>query len=70
MVKCGDVMADGAMFYKNLATKPDIEFKEDFILCTIHRAENTDDENRLRNIFEALNEIAKEQVVLPLHPQL
>lgn len=42
----------------------------DFILCTIHRAENTDDPQRLLNIFEALNEIAKDaQIVLPLHPR-
>ncbi len=35
------------MFYKNLAVKPNIEIKNSFILCTIHRAENTDDETRL-----------------------
>ncbi|GAB1465728.1 UDP-N-acetylglucosamine 2-epimerase (non-hydrolyzing) [Aliarcobacter cryaerophilus] len=70
IVKSGDVMQDGAMFYKNLAVKPNIEIKNSFILCTIHRAENTDDETRLRSIFEALNEIAKEtQVILPLHPR-
>jgi len=70
IVKSGDVMQDGTMFYKNLALKPNIEIKNDFILCTIHRAENTDDETRLRNIFEALEEIAKEkQVILPLHPR-
>jgi UDP-GlcNAc3NAcA epimerase len=70
IVKSGDVMQDGAIFYKNLAVKPNIEIKKDFILCTIHRAENTDDETRLRNIFEALEEIAKEkQVILPLHPR-
>jgi UDP-GlcNAc3NAcA epimerase len=70
IVKSGDVMQDGAIFYKNLAVKPSCEIKDDYILCTIHRAENTDDENRLRNIFEALEEIAKEkQVILPLHPR-
>lgn len=70
IVKSGDVMQDGAMFYKNLALKPNIEIKNSFILCTIHRAENTDDETRLRSIFEALNEIAKEkQVILPVHPR-
>jgi UDP-GlcNAc3NAcA epimerase len=70
IVKSGDVMQDGAMFYKNLAIKPSVEIKNDFILCTIHRAENTDDEARLKSIFEALNEIAKEkQVILPLHPR-
>lgn len=70
IVKSGDVMQDGAMFYKNLAVKPSVEIKNDFILCTIHRAENTDDEIRLKSIFEALDEIAKEkQVILPLHPR-
>lgn len=70
IVESGDVMQDGAIFYKNLAVKPNIEIKKDFILCTIHRAENTDDEIRLRSIFEALEEIAKEkQVILPLHPR-
>lgn len=70
IIKSGDVMQDGAIFYKNLAVKPNIEIKKDFILCTIHRAENTDDEIRLRNIFEALEKIAEEkQVILPLHPR-
>jgi len=70
IVESGDVMQDGAMFYKDLAVKPSVEIKNDFILCTIHRAENTDDEIRLRSIFEALNEIAKEkQIILPLHPR-
>jgi UDP-GlcNAc3NAcA epimerase len=70
IVKSGDVMQDGAIFYKNLAVKPSFEIKKDYILCTIHRAENTDDETRLKSIFEALNEIAKEkQVILPLHPR-
>ena len=70
VVKSGDVMQDGAIFYKNLAVKPNVELKDDFILCTIHRAENTDDKNRLKNIFEALNEIGKKkQIILPLHPR-
>jgi UDP-GlcNAc3NAcA epimerase len=70
IIKSGDVMQDGAIFYKSLAVKPNVEIKQDFILCTIHRAENTDDENRLKSIFEALEEISKDkQVILPLHPR-
>jgi len=39
-------------------------------LCTVHRAENTDDPKRLRNIVEALVEISKTMpVVLPLYPR-
>jgi len=70
IVKSGDVMQDGAMFYKDLATKPRCKIENNFILCTIHRAENTDDEKRLRDIFEALEDIARDkQVILPLHPR-
>ena len=70
VIKAGDVMQDGAMFYKELAVKPNCNIKNKYILCTIHRAENTDDEKRLRSIFEALDEIAKDvQVILPLHPR-
>jgi UDP-GlcNAc3NAcA epimerase len=75
IIKSGDVMQDGALFYKQCAVKPTLPNNqkletENYILCTIHRAENTDDEHRLRSIFEALNVIAKEkQVILPLHPR-
>ncbi len=41
-----------------------------YILATIHRAENTDDPIRLKAIFEGLSQVAKEiSVVLPLHPR-
>ena len=70
VIKSGDVMQDGAMFYRELAVKPSCDIQESFILCTIHRAENTDNEHRLRDIFKALNEIAKQkQIILPLHPR-
>lgn len=47
----------------------DIEPKR-FVLATIHRAENTDDETRLRGILEALSDIAVDvPVMLPLHPR-
>lgn len=71
IVLSGDVMLDGAIFYSKYSKKPaDINIKDDFILCTIHRAENTDDALRLNEIISALNEIAKnKQVILPLHPR-
>jgi UDP-GlcNAc3NAcA epimerase len=69
-VKSGDVMQDGAIFYKELAIKPKCEVKKDYILATVHRAENTDNKIRIRDIFEALNEIAlNRQIILPLHPR-
>ena len=67
----GDVMYDGALFYKDFSRKPSgIKVQPKYVLCTIHRAENTDSEDRLREIFAALGEIAERtQVVLPLHPR-
>jgi UDP-GlcNAc3NAcA epimerase len=66
----GDVMFDGAIYYKMFAKKPLVNITNDYILCTIHRAENTDNTSRLKAIFFALNKISKDrQVILPLHPR-
>ncbi|GAA0747881.1 non-hydrolyzing UDP-N-acetylglucosamine 2-epimerase [Clostridium oceanicum] len=70
----GDVMFDAVLNFKKLAEQKsniinllNMEDKE-YILTTIHRAENTNDINRLKNIIEALNESNK-TVILPLHPR-
>lgn len=67
----GDVMEDAANFYRDISVKPDgFDIVNGFILSTIHRAENTDDENVLKRIFSTLNEISKTtDVVMPLHPR-
>ena len=72
----GDVMYDAALFYAVRAKEKSRIIQtlglapQNFVLATIHRAENTDDPARLRGIMEALNEISKEMpVVLPLHPR-
>lgn len=69
----GDVMYDAALFYKNLAKSPKNSnlaklASGSFILCTIHRAENTDSKERMESI---LNGLAKSPcaVVLPIHPR-
>ncbi|RAX58965.1 UDP-N-acetylglucosamine 2-epimerase (non-hydrolyzing) [Helicobacter monodelphidis] len=68
--KSGDVMQDGALYYRQFARQPNIKLQDSFVLCTLHRAENTDSQERLSTIFLALEEIAKnKQVVLPLHPR-
>jgi len=42
----------------------------EYVLATVHRAENTDDPARLRAIFGGLELLAKEMpVVMPLHPR-
>ena len=70
VINVGDVMQDSAFFYKNFATKPMVNLDDEYILATVHRAENTDNIERLTEIFDALNEISKsKQVVIPLHPR-
>lgn len=66
----GDVMYDAALFYASKSRKPNFEVPEKFILTTCHRAENTDDERKLSNIINGLNEINQDiPVILPLHPR-
>ncbi len=68
--KSGDVMQDAAMFYTKIAKAPEFDLPKEFVLATIHRAENTDDLDRLKSIFDAYAEIAKEMpIILPLHPR-
>ena len=70
IIKSGDVMQEGAMYYKKLSMKPRCSLEGNYILSTIHRAENTDNIDRLSSIIKALNQINKDkQVVLPLHPR-
>ena len=70
IVNSGDVMQDGAIFYKSLAKKVDLGIDGNYILSTIHRAENTNDIARLTSITQALNKINKDkQVIVPLHPR-
>lgn len=70
IVKSGDVMQDAAMFYTSKSKAPAMELPNEFVLATIHRAENTDDPKRLRDIFEAFSEIGKTTpLILPVHPR-
>lgn len=62
----GDVMYDAVRCYRGKAIVPPLP--PPFILCTLHRAENTDDAARLRGIVAALQD-APLPVVLPLHPR-
>ena len=64
----GDVMYDAALFYAQQLEE--VEVEEDFFLCTLHRAENTDDINRIKSLVEGLNQIHRQtKVVIPLHPR-
>lgn len=70
VIYSGDVMLDAALFYKAKQRKPDFEIPTAFSLCTIHRAENTNNIEKLKEILSALTIISKDiPVVLPLHPR-
>ena len=70
----GDVMLDASLYYSNLPSKrhslvDKIGFKE-YVLCTVHRAENTNDPLKLRNIVSALNVINNEMpIIFSMHPR-
>jgi UDP-N-acetylglucosamine 2-epimerase len=73
----GDVMYDAVLLYLDLAERKS-EIMErlglkpkSYALATVHRAENTDQPERLRAIFEGLERVAEEglSVILPLHPR-
>lgn len=70
----GDVMLDAALYYnKNNSSQILHQHnldKDKYFLCTIHRAENTNEIVRLKNIIHAFNELNKQsQVIVPLHPR-
>ncbi|MBU1342494.1 MAG: UDP-N-acetylglucosamine 2-epimerase (non-hydrolyzing) [Proteobacteria bacterium] len=73
----GDVMYDSILFNTKLAEKKSniltvLELRpNEYYLATLHRAENTDDPLKLKNIFLAFNDIAAkgEKIILPIHPR-
>lgn len=72
VLQVGDVMQDSAEFFAQRATQPQgFTVADGFILTTLHRAENTDDPQRLEAIVKALNHLHHHvaPVVLPLHPR-
>jgi UDP-GlcNAc3NAcA epimerase len=73
----GDVMYDAALIFAQLAGKSSDVLAlhgltpKSFCLATVHRAENTDDPQRLTGILEALSALADpaRPLLLPLHPR-
>lgn len=75
---CGDLMYDNSVYFgdkigagKYYLSKFGVD-DEKYILCTIHRPQNTDDSQALEDIFLALLEVQANhhlKIVLPLHPR-
>lgn len=75
LVQTGDVMYDAVVHYADRArdvvplSSWNVE-EGGYVICTIHRQENTNDPARLKGILSALEEIAESvPVLLPLHPR-
>ena len=70
----GDVMFDSVLYNSTLAEQEssvlhDLALKsKDYYLATIHRAENTDDPERMKGIIEAIRQL-QYRVVIPMHPR-
>ncbi|MBN1198085.1 MAG: UDP-N-acetylglucosamine 2-epimerase (non-hydrolyzing) [Bacteroidales bacterium] len=69
----GDVMYDSVLYYRGMIEKdPEMyslpNLPNDFLLATIHRAENTDDPQQLENILYAFGQLPF-PVMLPIHPR-
>lgn len=79
----GDIMLDANLFYQQKLQKEKEQginkyenikglgtetIQNDFILATVHRAENTDNPEKLKNIIDAFNSI-NTNIILPLHPR-
>ncbi|WP_420316462.1 non-hydrolyzing UDP-N-acetylglucosamine 2-epimerase [Ekhidna sp.] len=76
MVLSGDVMFDATLFYSQKSNDVSTILSDHnllntpYVLCTIHRSENTDSKERLDSIVKAINKINDEiKVVLPIHPR-
>ena len=70
---CGDVMADCVRVFgkdnsnNSIILRNNLKPKQ-YVLVTIHRAENTNDINILSSILSALNKINM-KVIMPIHPR-
>ncbi len=76
VVLTGDVMFDATKAAVEIAARHSTVIERlslipgEYVLATIHRAENTDDPELLESIFRSLAEVSETfPVVLPLHPR-
>jgi UDP-N-acetylglucosamine 2-epimerase (non-hydrolysing) len=67
----GNTIVDAVNYNIRIAEEMKIDLPEDFILLTMHRAENVDDKLTLKNILDGIGLIGKKygQIVWPIHPR-
>jgi len=69
--RVGDVMFDAVLFFSSKLNLETFSVPQTpYVLATIHRAENTDELEKLSAIIEGLEDVAKElEVIWPVHPR-
>jgi len=78
VINVGDIMFDALIMNLSIAEKKSTILKKlnlkpnEYFLATVHRAENTDNPEKLKSIFEAFNKISRDnfKIILPLHPRV
>jgi UDP-GlcNAc3NAcA epimerase len=75
---CGDVMYDNCLYYMTLAENRSRVLEShqlqpgQYLLVTLHRAQNTDAPARMTSLFTAIHEITQSagvKAIIPLHPR-
>ncbi len=73
----GDIMEDASLYYKERSKQKSAVVKmhnlnpDEFVLFTLHRAENTNNPTRMIEIIKGVNEVASQcKVVWPVHPRM
>ena len=67
---CGDVMYDNSLYFGSTDNRQQTTGNRHYILCTIHRNNNTDEPKRLNAIVSALIKLSEEKdIIIPLHPR-
>ncbi|HTX61868.1 MAG TPA: UDP-N-acetylglucosamine 2-epimerase (non-hydrolyzing) [Methanobacterium sp.] len=68
----GNTVVDAVLRNLKIAGKSfklNLDLDEEFITLTLHRAENTDNPERLRDIINALLELDETRIIFPVHPR-
>lgn len=75
---CGDVMYDNSLYFSSVSDQKSTIIKElkleknNYILSTVHRNDNTDNPDNLNAIFSSfisITELNNIKLILPLHPR-
>lgn len=77
VIKTGSCMKEVLNYYKDSIEKSDILRKlnlkeKDFLVCSLHREENVDDDENFNNLIDSLNEIAivyNKKIIFSTHPR-